>query len=107
VLQKKRTGFEPHYFDVWEHAHQGDAKVAEALVTISLYSYAIFVIFIFNSTFFRTLYGGIEEDTRARCTRPEVGPLRPRRCVCYRGRYPTWKVSEYINCGIKLSIVSL
>jgi hypothetical protein len=53
------------------------------------------------------LYGGVEDDPRARCTRPEVSPLQPPRCVSYGRRYPAWKVCEYINCGIKLSIVSL
>jgi hypothetical protein len=53
VLQKKRTGVEPHYFDIWEPAHQGNAGVEEGLVTISFYSYAIFVIFILNSIFCR------------------------------------------------------
>jgi hypothetical protein len=35
--------------DVWEPAHQGDTDAVERLVTISFYSYAIFVIFILNS----------------------------------------------------------
>jgi hypothetical protein len=54
MLQKKRTGVDPHYFDVWEPAHQGNTDGAERLVTISFYSYAIFVIFILNSIFDRT-----------------------------------------------------
>jgi hypothetical protein len=53
------------------------------------------------------IYGGVEEDPRARCTRPNVGPLQHRQCVCYGQRYPTWKVSEYINYCLKLVIVSL
>jgi hypothetical protein len=51
MLQKKRTGVDPHYFDVWEPAHQGNTDAVKRLVTISLYSYAIFVIFILNSIF--------------------------------------------------------
>jgi hypothetical protein len=54
MLQKKCTGVHPHYFDVWEPTHQGNADVAERLVTISFYSYAIFVVFILNSIFHRT-----------------------------------------------------
>jgi hypothetical protein len=44
----------PHYFYVWEPAHQGNTDVAKRLVTISFYSCAIFVIFILNSIFCRT-----------------------------------------------------
>jgi hypothetical protein len=54
MLRKKCTGVEPHYFDVWELAHQGNVDAVERLVTISFYSYAIFVIFILNSIFCRT-----------------------------------------------------
>jgi hypothetical protein len=54
VLQKKRTGVESHYFDVWEPAHQGDADAAERLVIISFYSDVIFIIFILNSIFCRS-----------------------------------------------------
>jgi hypothetical protein len=71
MLQKKHTDVDPHYFNVWEPTHQGNA------------------------------------DPRVRGTRPEVGHLRPRYCICYGRRYPTWKVSEYINYCIMLSIVSL
>jgi hypothetical protein len=45
---------EPHYFDVWEPAHEGNADAAKRLVTISSYSYIIFVMFILNSIFCRT-----------------------------------------------------
>jgi hypothetical protein len=54
VLQKKCTMVEPHYFDVWEPAHEGNADAAKRLVTISSYSYIIFVMFILNSIFCRT-----------------------------------------------------
>jgi hypothetical protein len=54
VLQKKCTGVDPHYFDVWEPAHQGKADAMERLVTISSYYYAIFIMFILNSIFCRT-----------------------------------------------------
>jgi hypothetical protein len=51
VLQRKCTGVQPHYFDVWEHAHQGNPDAAQTLVTINFYSYAILVSFIHNSIF--------------------------------------------------------
>jgi hypothetical protein len=54
VLQKKCTRVDPYYFDVWEPAHQGNADASERLITISSYSYAIFVMFILNSIFYRT-----------------------------------------------------
>jgi hypothetical protein len=44
----------PHYFDVWQPTHHGNADVVERLVSISFYSYAIFLIFILNSIFCRT-----------------------------------------------------
>jgi hypothetical protein len=45
VLQKKSTGADPHYFDVWAPAREGDAAVAEKLVSNNFYRYASFVIF--------------------------------------------------------------
>jgi hypothetical protein len=54
VLQKKHIRVDAHYFNVWEPTHQVNANVAERLVTISLYSYVIFIIFILNSIFCRT-----------------------------------------------------
>jgi hypothetical protein len=54
VLQKKRTGTDPHYFDVWQPTHQGNTDAAERLVSISFYPYAIFVMFILDSIFYRT-----------------------------------------------------
>jgi hypothetical protein len=44
VLQKKSTGVNLHYLDVWAHAHEGDATAAEKLVSINFYRYASFVI---------------------------------------------------------------
>jgi hypothetical protein len=49
VLQKASTGADPHYLDVWQPAHQGNADTAEKLVSISFYSYAIFVTSVLNS----------------------------------------------------------
>jgi hypothetical protein len=54
VLQKASTGANPHYLDVWQPAHQGNAKAAEKLVSISFYSYTIFVTCVLNSIFCRT-----------------------------------------------------
>jgi hypothetical protein len=45
---------QPHYFYVWEPAHQGNPDAVKTLVTTSFYCYAIFVIFILNSIFSRT-----------------------------------------------------
>jgi hypothetical protein len=53
VLQKASTGVNPHYFDVWQPTHHDNAGVAEMLVSISFYSYTIFVMFILNSIFYR------------------------------------------------------
>jgi hypothetical protein len=54
VLQKKHIRVDPHYFDIWEPTHQGSTDAVEWLVTVSSYSYAIFVMFILNSIFCRT-----------------------------------------------------
>jgi hypothetical protein len=54
VLQKKCTGVEPHYFVVWEPAHQGNVDAVERQVTISSYSYEICVMFIPKSIVCRT-----------------------------------------------------
>jgi hypothetical protein len=45
---------DPHYFDVWQPAHHSNIDAAERLVSISFYSYTIFVTFILNSIFCRT-----------------------------------------------------
>jgi hypothetical protein len=54
VLKKASTEVDPHYLDVWHPAHQGNADVAKKLVSISLYSYTLFVISVLNSIFCRT-----------------------------------------------------
>jgi hypothetical protein len=54
VLQKASTGADPHYLDVWQPAHQGNVDAAEKLVSISFYSYAIFVTSVLNSILYRT-----------------------------------------------------
>jgi hypothetical protein len=38
MLQKKSSGVEPHYLNVWLAAHDGDADVAEKLITIKCYA---------------------------------------------------------------------
>jgi hypothetical protein len=54
VLQKAGTGVDPHYLDLWKPAHQSNANATEKLVSISLYSYALFVTFVLNSIFHKT-----------------------------------------------------
>jgi hypothetical protein len=95
VLQKTSSRVDPHYLDVWQSAHQGNAEVVERLISISFYSYTIFVTFI-TQYFIGWIYGGVEEDQRARARRLEVSPLQCRYCVCCRRRYPAWKVSECV-----------
>jgi hypothetical protein len=107
MLHKATTRVDPHYLDVWQLAHQGNTDAVERLVSISFYSYTIFVTFTLNSIFLGPLYGGVEEDARSSARRLEVGPLQRRRCICYRRRYLAWKASEYINYCLTLSNVSL
>jgi hypothetical protein len=57
VLQKAGTGVNPHYFDVWPPTHHGNADVEVRLVSISFYSYTIFVMFILKSILCRTDIG--------------------------------------------------
>jgi hypothetical protein len=45
VLWKASTQVDPHYFDVWQAAHHD--------ISISFYSYTIFVAFILNLIFCR------------------------------------------------------
>jgi hypothetical protein len=40
MLQKKSSGEQPHYLDVWLHAHDGDADVSEKLVSTNIKCYA-------------------------------------------------------------------
>jgi hypothetical protein len=54
MLQKASTRADPPYLHVWQPAHQGNAEAAEGLVSISFYSYTIFVTFVLNSIFCRT-----------------------------------------------------
>jgi hypothetical protein len=39
MLQKKSSGVQPHYLDVWLPAHDGDADVAEKLVSNNIKCY--------------------------------------------------------------------
>jgi hypothetical protein len=66
VLQKASIGDNPHYLDVWQPAHQGNADAAEKLISISFYSYASFVIFVLNSIFCKTdIHRPALEDPRS------------------------------------------
>jgi hypothetical protein len=40
MLQKKSTGVDPHYLDVWRPTHQDDADVTEKLVSNKFKCYA-------------------------------------------------------------------
>jgi hypothetical protein len=40
MMQKKSSGVDPHYLDVWLRAHQGDVVVAEKLVSNNFNCYA-------------------------------------------------------------------
>jgi hypothetical protein len=81
VLQRKCTGVQPHYFDVWELEHQVNPDVVHTLVTINFYSDVIFVIFIHNSIFCRTaIQRSLRRSTgqmyKTRGQSPSTSPLR-------------------------------
>jgi hypothetical protein len=40
ILQKKSTGVEPHYLDVWLPAHDNDEAMAEKLLSNNIKWYA-------------------------------------------------------------------
>jgi hypothetical protein len=40
MLHKTSTEVDPHYLDVWQPAHQGDADVVEKLVSNNFKRYA-------------------------------------------------------------------
>jgi hypothetical protein len=50
MLQRKSTGIEPHYLDVWLPAHDDDEARAEKLVSNNIKCYAIFVIYLYVLT---------------------------------------------------------
>jgi hypothetical protein len=54
VLQKASTRVDAHYLDVGQPTHQGNANATEKLVSISFYSYTIFVTSVLNSIFYST-----------------------------------------------------
>jgi hypothetical protein len=72
VLQKASTGDNPHYLNVLQPAHHGNADAANKLVSISFYSYASIVISVLNSIFYRMIFRGVEEDPQAKARRHEV-----------------------------------
>jgi hypothetical protein len=47
ILQKKSTGVEPHYLDVWLLVHDDDDASTEKLVSNNIKCYAIFVIYLY------------------------------------------------------------
>jgi hypothetical protein len=54
MLQKASPGANPLYIDVWQPIHHNNADAAERIVSISFYSYTIFVMLKLNSIFCRT-----------------------------------------------------
>jgi hypothetical protein len=44
-VQKKSSGADPHYLDVWLPTHDGDADAAEKLVSKNFKCYTQFVIY--------------------------------------------------------------
>jgi hypothetical protein len=67
MLQKKSTGVEPHYLDVWHRAHGDDEAKAKKLVSNNIKCYAIFVIYPYILTQYsvRTIYTRVEENSWA------------------------------------------
>jgi hypothetical protein len=45
MLQKKSSGVDPHYLDIWLPAHDCDVDAAEKLVSNNFKCYAAFIIF--------------------------------------------------------------
>jgi hypothetical protein len=66
MLQKKSTGVEPHYLDVWLHAHDNDEASMEKLVSNNIKCYVIFVIYPYVLTQYsaRTICTTVEENPR-------------------------------------------
>jgi hypothetical protein len=64
MLQKKNTGVEPHYLDVWLPAHDDDVARVEKLVSNNIKCYAIFVIYPYVLTQYSagTVYTRVEEN---------------------------------------------
>jgi hypothetical protein len=64
MLQKKSTGVEPHYLDVWLPVHDNDEARVEKLVSNNIKCYAIFVIYPYVLTQYSagTIYTRVEEN---------------------------------------------
>jgi hypothetical protein len=80
-LQKKSTGIEPHYLDVWLPVHDDDGASAEKLVSNNIKCYAIFVIYPYVLTNIlqeqytqelRKIHGDDVEDPRSMPFNPDV-----------------------------------
>jgi hypothetical protein len=66
ILQKKNTGVEPHYLDVWLHVNDNDDASVEKLVSKNIKCYAIFVIYpyVLTQYFVGTIYTRVVENPR-------------------------------------------
>jgi hypothetical protein len=64
MLQKKSTGVEPHYLDVWLPVHDNDEARVEKLVSNNIKCYEIFVIYPHVLTQYSagTIYTRVEEN---------------------------------------------
>jgi hypothetical protein len=67
MLQRKNTGVEPHYLDVWLLVHDDDEARAEKLVTNNIKCYVQFIIYSYILTQYLvgTIYTRVEENPQA------------------------------------------
>jgi hypothetical protein len=79
MLQKKSTGVEPHYLDVWLLVHDDDEASAEKLVSNNIKCYAIFVIYPYVLTQYsaRIIYTSVEENPQGDLEVPWSVPFIP------------------------------
>jgi hypothetical protein len=68
MLQKKSSGVEPHYLNVWLPAHDGDADMAEKVVSNNIKCSIQFVIYLYLLNILQEQY--TEELTKIH--RPEI-----------------------------------
>jgi hypothetical protein len=67
MLQKKNTGVEPHYLDVWLSVHDDDEARAEKLVSNNIKCYVLFFIYSCVLTQYskEVIYTRVEENSWA------------------------------------------
>jgi hypothetical protein len=63
-LQKKSTGVEPYYLDIWLPVHDDNESSTLNLVSNNIKGYAIFVIYLYVLTQYSTgmIYTRVEEN---------------------------------------------